>query len=114
MTSHGPELPAGLEYVRTTEVFDHQRHPAGLRRAHRVATGVWARLAVHSGELVFVFEDQPGHPYRVATGDTVAIPPGRRHHLEIDLPVTFSLEFYQEGAATFPDPGEESTGLGPL
>jgi hypothetical protein len=33
------QLPSGLDYVRTTDVFDHEHHPAGLRRAHRVAAG---------------------------------------------------------------------------
>ena len=53
-----PQLPEGLVHVRTTDVFDEQSHPAGLRRAHRVADGVWARLVVHTGGLTFVFDDE--------------------------------------------------------
>ena len=34
------ELPVGLEHVRTTDTFDQDHHPAGLRRAHRVADGI--------------------------------------------------------------------------
>ncbi|HLF40975.1 MAG TPA: DUF3565 domain-containing protein, partial [Acidimicrobiia bacterium] len=35
------ELPDGLELVRTAGPFDDVTLPAGLRRAHLVADGVW-------------------------------------------------------------------------
>jgi len=106
------DLPGGLEHVRTTDVFDEGDHPAGLLRAHRVADGVWARLAVHSGALTFVFEDDAGHPLAVGAGDTVVIPPARRHHLGFGGPVTFSIEFHREVDAAPAPAGAESTGLG--
>lgn len=105
------QLPAGLEQVRTTETFDQDHHPAGLRRAHRVAGGVWARLVVGSGELVFVFEDDPGHTIPVSAGSSVVIPPGRLHHVDITGPVTFFLEFHCTPDRARPSAGTESTGL---
>jgi tellurite resistance-related uncharacterized protein len=105
------QLPPGLEYVRTTDVFDHDHHPAGLRRAHRVADGVWARLLVQSGELTFVFEDEPERPISVAAEGAVVIPPGRLHHVEIAGPVTFVLEFHREAEHSPSAVGTESTGL---
>jgi tellurite resistance-related uncharacterized protein len=105
------ELPAGIEHVRTTETFDHDHHPAGLRRAHRVADGVWARLLVHTGNLDFVFEDDPDHVLHASPGTTIAIPPGRLHHVDITGPVTFSLEFHRPRGHTTPGPGTESSGL---
>ena len=105
------QLPAGLEHIRTTETFDHDHHPAGLRRAHRVASGVWALLAVSDGELSFSFEDEPDHTIRVAAGGTVVIPPGRLHHVDITGPVIFNLEFHREPDHLPPTSGNESTGL---
>jgi tellurite resistance-related uncharacterized protein len=105
------QLPAGLEHVRTTETFDHEHHPAGLRRAHRVAEGVWARLAVYTGELAFVFEDEPDHIIGVTGGGAVVIPPGRLHHIDSIGPVTFTLEFHREADRRGPVSGNESTGL---
>jgi tellurite resistance-related uncharacterized protein len=105
------QLPAGLEHVRTTETFDHEHHPAGLRSAHRVAHGVWARLVVYTGELAFSFEDEPEHTIRVNGGETVVIPPGRLHHVDITGPVTFALEFHREPDHPSPASGNESTGL---
>lgn len=105
------ELPSGLVLVRTTDVLDETHHPAGIRRAHRVADGVWARLVVHTGSLTFVFEDDEEHPVAVGAGEHVVIPPARLHHVDIDGPVTFVLEFHREPSADDPVIGTESTGL---
>ncbi|MCX6522890.1 MAG: DUF1971 domain-containing protein, partial [Actinobacteria bacterium] len=111
MTSTDDELPSGLEHVRTTEVFDQDRHPAGLRRAHRVADGVWARLVVHSGELDFVFEDDVERPIRARADRPVVIPPGRLHHVATIGRVTFAIEFHRDPGHGTAGVGEESTGL---
>ena len=108
-----PQLPAGLEHVRTTDVFDITTAPAGLLRAHRVADGVWGNLVVHTGAVTFVFDDEPDHPIAVQAGDAVAIPPARQHHLELDEPATFAIEFHRIPAASAPEAGSESSGLAP-
>ena len=107
----GDPLPNGLEYVRTTATFDQDDHPAGLRRAHRVAEGVWARLVVHTGALVFVFEDEADERIDVVAGASVVIPPLRLHHVDIDGPVTFSIDFHRERDRPRPADGTESSGL---
>ena len=90
-----PQLPDGLEHVRTTDVFDESTVPPGLLRAHRVGESVWGRLVVHTGSLTFVFDDAPHDPIEVRAGGTVAIPPGRQHHLVLDGPATFAVEFHR-------------------
>jgi len=110
--SDGGGLPPGLEHVRTTDVFDEHSAPGGLRRAHRVADGVWARLVVHSGALSFVFEDEPDRSVPVTAGGAVVIPPARQHHVDFDQgPVTFAIEFHRPPTGAGPGPGSESTGL---
>lgn len=106
-----PQLPDGLEHVRTTDVFDTATAPAGLLRAHRVADSVWGNLVVHTGTVTFVFDDDPDHPITAGAGDTVAIPPARQHHLELDEPATFAIEFHRIPSAPVPEAGGESTGL---
>lgn len=108
-----PQLPGGLEHVRTTDVFDNTTVPAGLLRAHRVADGVWGNLVVHTGTVTFVFDDEPDHPIAARSGDTVAIPPARQHHLELDEPATFAIEFHRIPSAPVPEAGTESTALDP-
>jgi tellurite resistance-related uncharacterized protein len=108
-----PPLPDGLELVRTTDVFDQLSVPAGLLRAHRVADGVWGRLVVHSGVVTFVFDDEPDRPITVGAGGAVAIPPARQHHIELDGPATFAVEFHRLPDTPTPPAGTESTALEP-
>ncbi len=106
------ELPPGLVHVRTTDVFDNTSVPGGLLRAHRVAAGVWGRLVVHSGAVVFVFDDRPDERITVPAGDTLSIPPTEPHHLELEVPTTFSVEFHRVPTRVIDD-DDVSTGLIP-
>ena len=89
------ERPEGLRLVRTTRRFTELTVPAGLLASHRIATGVWGRLVVHSGSLTFEFEEGPEDPISLTAGEAHDIPPQRPHHLVIDSPVTFQVEFYK-------------------
>lgn len=106
-----PSMPEGLEHVRTTNTFDNDTVPAGLLRAHHVADGVWGRLVVHTGTVMFVFDDDPDHPILTGPGQAVAIPPARQHHLELDEPATFAVEFYRLASTPTPVEGAETTAL---
>ncbi|MEZ5298247.1 MAG: DUF1971 domain-containing protein [Ilumatobacteraceae bacterium] len=106
-------MPDRLELVRTTEVFDQDSVPAGLLRAHRVADGVWARLVVRTGAVTFVFDDEPDDPIGVGSGESVVIPPARQHHVELDGPATFAVEFHRLPDTPPPPAGTESTALTP-
>ena len=46
-------LPDGLVAYRRTPVFDQDTIPAGLRREHRTASGVWGLITVLEGRLRF-------------------------------------------------------------
>ena len=94
MTSEA-ELPSGLTLQRTTPTFDEDTTPPGLRAAHSIAAGVWGRLVVHDGSLRFVFEDAPGQVRVLAVGEQQVIPPERLHHVIIDGPVRFAVEFHR-------------------
>ena len=108
-----PQLPDGLEHVRTTDVLDNTTVPAGLLRAHRVSDGVWGNLVVHTGTVAFVFDDEPDHRFIARAGDTVAIPPSRQHHLELDEPATFVIEFHRIPSEPVPEAGTESSAASP-
>ncbi len=98
MTSQ-TQLPDGLVHARTTDIFNNDTVPAGLLKAHRIADRVWGRLIVNTGAVRFVFDDQPDRPIRVEAGEAVIIPPARRHHVELDGPATFAVEFHREPTA---------------
>jgi tellurite resistance-related uncharacterized protein len=89
------DLPEGLTLQRTTPMFDEGSTPSGLRNAHAVAEGVWGRLLVDQGALGFVFEDTPDDVRTVQAGEQQVIPPARLHHVIIDGPVRFVVEFHR-------------------
>lgn len=91
---HG-QLPSDVTLHRTTDTFTDSTVPAGLLKAHRVATGVWGCLKVGSGRLRFVWEDGPGEPLELSAGDSVVIPPDTRHHVEPMPDCRFAVEFYR-------------------
>lgn len=103
---HGSEraIPDGFELARTTDVFDNDTVPGGLLQAHRVAAGIWGRLVVHTGTVAFIFEDEPDTPMNIGAGEAVVIPPARPHHVELDSPATFAVEFHRL-------PGDSAVGL---
>ena len=94
-----PVMPAQMALVRTTPRFGSDTVPAGLLRAHQVAEGVWGRLRVVSGTVVFVFDDDPDHPTVLWSGDHIDIPPQRAHHLEPEPGSQFEVEFHSARAS---------------
>jgi tellurite resistance-related uncharacterized protein len=96
MTDPSPlaELPAGLVAYRRTPIFDQDTIPAGLRREHRTAAGVWGLIAVLEGRLLF----RTPHPASetVLTPDTpMAVAPQQPHEVAPDGLVRFYVEFYR-------------------
>ena len=89
------QLPPAAEHVRTTDEFDHHTVPAALRRAHRIAPGVWGVLAVRDGSIRFVFDERPGDGRVVRSGQRHVIPPDEPHHLEVIGPVRLVIEFHR-------------------
>lgn len=91
---HG-ELPEGLVLQRVTPEFDADTVPAGLRRAHRIASGVWGLLRVTAGEVRFVVEDHDRDPIDLRAGDSIVVEPDVAHHVEVGPSGRFVVEFHR-------------------
>lgn len=78
------ELPDGLRVVRTAGPFDAESLPAGLRRDHRVADGVWGCLRVLDGAVGFRMATVPPLDVRLHAGDAQPIPPSVLHRVVPD------------------------------
>ncbi len=89
-----PALPPNVGLVRTSPEFNESSLPAGLRRAHRIAPGVWGRLVVREGSVAFAFDDAPTGERIVAPGEHQVIPPERSHHVRLLGPVRLVIEFH--------------------
>lgn len=87
------ELPEGLTLARRAGPFDEASLPAGLRRQHRVASGVWGRLRVHAGHVGFSMATDPPVERVLGPGDDQPIPPGVPHSLRPEEPFRLEVEF---------------------
>lgn len=88
------QLPVGLDHVRTTPRFDASSVPAGLLRAHQVASGVWGVLHVLEGRVVFVLEHS-GERRELGAGERQVIEPEVLHHVEPGEGAVFEVEFHR-------------------
>ena len=96
-------LPAGLVAYRRTPIFDQGTIPAGLRREHRTASGVWGLITVLDGRLLF----RTRHPVRemvLTPGTPTAVAPQQPHEVAPDGPVRFYVEFYRAADPASSDP----------
>jgi tellurite methyltransferase len=93
------ELPADLVRVRVTDTWTESTMPAGLRRDHRLAGGLWGLLHVESGALRFRAETDPPIDRAVAAGEAQPIPPDVLHAVETPEAVRFFLEILKAAGA---------------
>jgi tellurite resistance-related uncharacterized protein len=88
-------MPPEFVLVRTSKEFTEKTVPAGLLHAHKLASGVWARLRVLSGRVVFAYEASPYEPVSLSGGDHVDIPPDILHSVELLADARFVIEFFR-------------------
>lgn len=89
------ELPEGLRWVRSSPVWDEHTIPGGLRRAHRLATGTWATITVHSGALSFSMRSEPTRSIDLdPDSPPQAIPPEVEHEIAPLGAVRLSMQFF--------------------
>jgi tellurite resistance-related uncharacterized protein len=88
-------MPSEFVLVRTSKEFTAETVPAGLLRAHKLASDVWGRLRVLSGRVVFAYEASPYDAVSLAVGDSVDIPPDALHSVELLTDARFVIEFFR-------------------
>ncbi|MFC5460363.1 DUF1971 domain-containing protein [Massilia niabensis] len=88
-------LPANVVLYKTTPEFNHESVPAGLQRNHTTAAGVWGRIVVHEGSLRYVIEEPEFEEHLLGPGNAGIVEPQVAHHVAIDGPVRFCVEFHR-------------------
>ena len=78
--------------TRSTAVFNAETLPAALRREHKTAAGVWARIEVLEGQVRYEIFDppsvailEPGTPGRVTPTQPHQVLPCGRMRMRIDF-----------------------------
>lgn len=87
------ELPDGLTLVRSSPQWTEQTVPAGLLRAHRLASGTWGQIVVDEGQLRFIMSVEPPIDIVLVPGSSQAIPPDVEHHVQPLGPVRLAIDF---------------------
>lgn len=88
------QLPSEVRSYKKTPVFTQDSIPKGLLQNHNTKAGVWGKISVLKGELLYVLEE---------TGEQTILTPERfgiskpqeRHRVKPLGEVAFFIEFYR-------------------
>ncbi|MEZ4381988.1 MAG: DUF1971 domain-containing protein [Nannocystaceae bacterium] len=88
-------LPADAEAYKRTATFTEATLPAGLRGRHNTRAGVWARICVLRGEVLYRVFGPPLQEHLLRPGHDGLVEPTVPHQLELRGPVELFVEFYR-------------------
>lgn len=88
-------LPADVVHYKTTPEFNQETVPTGLQRNHTTAANVWGRIVVLEGSLRYVIDEPHVEEHLLVPGSPGIVEPQVAHHLVIDAPVRFCVEFHR-------------------
>lgn len=88
-------LPSNTAHYKTTPEFTQDTVPMGLQRNHTTSANVWGRIVVHEGSLRYVIEEPEHEEQLLVPGSPGIIEPQVAHHVVIDGPVRFCVEFHR-------------------
>jgi RimJ/RimL family protein N-acetyltransferase len=94
------ELPADVSLLRVGGPWDQDTLPAGLRRRHRTAEGVWGVLEVTEGAVGLHIGTDPPLERSIGPGGSHAIPPATPHQLDLEGPFRLILQFWGRSAGS--------------
>lgn len=94
MTFQDESLPLGVNKVGSTPLLTEKTVPTGILKKHLVPKGKIGLLVVEEGSLQFVWEDSPDEIIDADAEHPVVIWPERYHHVVVNDPVRFKVEFY--------------------
>lgn len=90
------KLPEDVAHYKSTPEFTETTIPAGLLRSHSTGAGVWARIKILEGTLLYR-ELEPAVAEFVLTPDRPGIiAPQAKHEVAAIGPVRFCVEFHRK------------------
>lgn len=88
-------LPDDVCPYRRTPIFESESIPAGLRREHRTAPGVWGVITVLEGELRYDIEGEAPETILLTPQRSGIVAPQVPHRVTPQGPVRFYVEFHR-------------------
>jgi tellurite resistance-related uncharacterized protein len=88
-------LPEGVAHYKSTPEFTETSIPAGLLRSHSTAAGVWGRITILEGALLYRALEPAVAEYLLTPGRPGIIAPQEKHEVAAVGPVRFCVEFHR-------------------
>lgn len=88
-------LPASVVFYKSTPEFNEVTTPLALRRDHTTAAGVWAKINVLEGALVYCISGEIPERHTLTAGIDGIIEPQVKHSVDVTGPVKFRVDFYR-------------------
>lgn len=87
------ELPSSLNVYKSTPVFDQDSAPKGILNEHSTKPGVWGRINILEGELLYTILKEPGEEIVLNSKKFGVVEPEVLHKVTPLGKVKFFVEF---------------------
>jgi tellurite resistance-related uncharacterized protein len=90
-------IPDTVAHYKSTPVFTETTVPAALQRSHTTAAGVWGRITILEGSLLYRITDASAQPEEVllTTEHPGVVEPQVEHEVNVVGPVRFQVDFHR-------------------
>ncbi|KQV80608.1 tellurite resistance protein [Massilia sp. Root351] len=88
-------LPDNVAFYKSSADFTEHTVPAALQRNHSTAAGVWGRIAVLEGALLYHISGPEKETVRLTPEQPGVVEPRILHEVEIIGPVRFRVDFHR-------------------
>lgn len=96
-------LPADVKPYKRTPEFTADTVPPGLLRSHDTKPGVWGKIVVLEGELLYRILEPQIEEHRLSVARFGVVEPTVRHEVVPDAGVRFYVEFHRAEAPAVDD-----------
>ena len=90
------KLPEDVAHYKSTPEFTETTIPAGLLRSHSTAPGVWGRIKILEGKLLYRMLEPALEEHVLAPDCPGIVEPQAKHEVAAIGPVRFCVEFYRK------------------
>lgn len=89
-------LPANVAPYKKTPDFTESSVPSGLLHSHNTKVGVWGKIVVLDGALIYRILEPVLEELLLSAGDCGIVEPMVKHEVEPQGRVRFHVEFYRD------------------
>ncbi len=90
------KLPDNVAHYKSTPEFTETTIPAGLLRSHSTAAGVWGRIKILEGKLLYRELELAVEEHVLTPDHPGIIAPQAKHEVAAIGPVRFCVEFHRQ------------------